>query len=62
MVTSTPEASAPSPPSVRGSRWAAAGAIIQVIADILIAAAFCNEAIRVPMFATAIPRKEQTNF
>ncbi|XP_075977876.1 torn and diminished rhabdomeres [Anticarsia gemmatalis] len=55
VVTSVPESSAPSPPCVRGARWSAAGAVLQVIADALIAVAFCNEAIRLPMFATGIP-------
>ncbi|CAG9786708.1 unnamed protein product [Diatraea saccharalis] len=55
VVTATPESSTPSPPSVRGARWAATGAIVQVTANILIAIAFCNDAIRVPMFATGIP-------
>ncbi|CAH0398376.1 unnamed protein product [Chilo suppressalis] len=55
VVTATPEASTPSPPSVRGARWAAAGALIQVIANILIAVAFCIDTIKVPMFATGIP-------
>ncbi|XP_049873849.1 uncharacterized protein LOC126372224 isoform X3 [Pectinophora gossypiella] len=55
VVTAMPEASTPAPPCVRGARWAAVGAVVQVIADALIAVAFCNEAIRVPMFATGIP-------
>ncbi|KAJ0176658.1 hypothetical protein K1T71_007837 [Dendrolimus kikuchii] len=55
VVTSLPEASAPSPPRVRGARWSASGAVIQVIADALLAVAFCNEHIRLPMFATGIP-------
>lgn len=57
VVTSVPESSAPSPPYVRGARWAAVGALVQLVADALIAVAFCNEAIRLPMFATGIPRK-----
>lgn len=55
VVTSIPEPSAPSPPCVRGARLSAVGAVIQVIADAFIAVAFCNETIRVPMFATGIP-------
>ncbi|KAG6443731.1 uncharacterized protein LOC115456082 [Manduca sexta] len=55
VVTSIPEASAPSPPCVRGARWSAAGALIQVLADAFIAAAFFNEHIRLPMFVTGIP-------
>lgn len=56
VVTSIPEASVPSPPCVRGARWAAVGAVTQVVADAFVATAFCNEAIRVPMFASGIPR------
>ncbi|KAI5644289.1 hypothetical protein NE865_03658 [Phthorimaea operculella] len=55
VVTAMPEASAPAPPCVRGSRWAAVGAVIQVTADALIAVAFCIEHIRVPMLATGVP-------
>ncbi|XP_028171252.1 uncharacterized protein LOC114360683 isoform X2 [Ostrinia furnacalis] len=55
VVTAVPEASMPTPPSVRGARWSAVGAVVQVLADAFIATAFCNEAIRVPMFATGIP-------
>ncbi|CAH0585760.1 unnamed protein product [Chrysodeixis includens] len=55
VVTSVPESTAPSPPSVRGARWAAAGSFIQLVADALIAVAFCNETLRLPMFATGIP-------
>lgn len=55
VVTSIPEASTPSPPRVRGARWSAVGASAQVIADGLLAAAFCNEHIRVPMFSVGIP-------
>lgn len=57
VVTATPEASVPIPPSVRGYRFAAIGATVQVVADALIAAAFCSEKIRVPMFAVGIPCK-----
>ncbi|XP_063364236.1 uncharacterized protein LOC134652931 [Cydia amplana] len=55
VVTSLPEASAPIPPCVRGARWSAVGAIVQVIAAALIAVAFCNEHIRLPMFTAGIP-------
>jgi hypothetical protein len=58
VVTAVPEARTPSPPCLRGARWAAAGAVIQIIADALLAIAFCNEVVRVPMFATGIPRKK----
>ncbi|XP_022813916.1 uncharacterized protein LOC111347795 [Spodoptera litura] len=55
VVTSVPESSTPSPPCVRGSRWSAAGAGVQLVADAIIAVAFCNETIRLPMFAIGIP-------
>ncbi|KAL4713971.1 hypothetical protein ACJJTC_005602 [Scirpophaga incertulas] len=55
VVTAIPESSAPIPPCVRGARWAAAGAVMQVVADGLIAAAFYNDTIRVTMFAAGIP-------
>ncbi|CAH0691821.1 unnamed protein product [Spodoptera exigua] len=55
VVTSVPESSTPSPPCVRGSRWSAAGAVVQLVADAIIAVAFCNETIRLPMFAIGIP-------
>ncbi|KAG7308683.1 hypothetical protein JYU34_005905 [Plutella xylostella] len=55
VVTATPEANAPKPPSVRGSRIATAGAILQLIAGALIAVAFCVEKIRIPMFGAGIP-------
>ncbi|XP_026327416.1 uncharacterized protein LOC113235744 [Hyposmocoma kahamanoa] len=55
VVTARPEASAPIPPCVRGARWSAAGAATQLLADALIAVAFCKETLRVPLFATCIP-------
>ncbi|CAG4982975.1 unnamed protein product [Parnassius apollo] len=55
VVTAIPEASTPAPPSIRGARWSAAGAIVQVVANGFIAVAFCNEALRLPMFLTGIP-------
>lgn len=55
VVTSIPEASAPSPPCVRGARWAAVGAVVQIIADTMIAVAFFSENMRIPMSATGIP-------
>ncbi|XP_012551049.1 uncharacterized protein LOC114252688 [Bombyx mandarina] len=55
VVTSIPEASAPSPPCARGARWSAAGALIQIVADAFLAAGFCSQDIRLPMFATGLP-------
>ncbi|XP_047503773.1 uncharacterized protein LOC125048867 isoform X1 [Pieris napi] len=55
VVTAIPESSTPAPPSVRGARWVAVGACTQLIASAFIAAAFCCEKYRVPMFATGIP-------
>ncbi|XP_068633616.1 high affinity cationic amino acid transporter 1 [Battus philenor] len=55
VVTAIPEANTPAPPCVSGARWAAAGAVIQVVANGMIAVAFCNEALRLPMFLTGIP-------
>ncbi|XP_060803169.1 cationic amino acid transporter 3 isoform X3 [Amyelois transitella] len=55
VVTAPPEAKTPAPPCVRGARWAAAGAAVQVLADAILAVAFCNETIRAYMFATGIP-------
>ncbi|CAK1580232.1 unnamed protein product [Parnassius mnemosyne] len=55
VVTAIPEASTPAPPSIRGARWSAAGAIVQVVATGFIAVAFCNDALRLPMFLTGIP-------
>ncbi|XP_013165156.1 PREDICTED: uncharacterized protein LOC106116002 isoform X1 [Papilio xuthus] len=55
VVTAIPEASSPPPPCIRGARWAAAGAAVQVLANAFLATAFCNEALRLPMFLTGIP-------
>ncbi|XP_031766172.1 uncharacterized protein LOC113520667 isoform X1 [Galleria mellonella] len=55
VITATPEASTPSPPSVRGAQWSGAGAAAQLVADAFIAVAFFNETIRIYMFATGIP-------
>lgn len=61
-MTATPEASAPIPPCVRGARWSAIGAVAQILGDAFIAVAFCKETLRVPMFATGIPRKLHSLF
>ncbi|CAH2048605.1 unnamed protein product, partial [Iphiclides podalirius] len=55
VVTAVPEANTPAPPCIRGARWSAAGAIVQVVANAFLAVAFCNEALRLPMFLTGIP-------
>lgn len=57
MVTAIPEANLPVPPCMRGARWSAVGALIQILADAFIAVAFCDEAVRVPMFTTGILRQ-----
>ncbi|XP_045448259.1 uncharacterized protein LOC123656637 [Melitaea cinxia] len=54
VVTAIPEANLPIPPSMRGARWSAVGALIQILADAFIAVAFCDEAVRVPMIITGI--------
>ncbi|XP_052741360.1 uncharacterized protein LOC112044469 [Bicyclus anynana] len=55
VVTAIPVASLPTPPSLSGARWSAVGAMVQIFADAFIAYGFCNEDLRVPMFATGIP-------
>ncbi|KAM3965399.1 torn and diminished rhabdomeres [Aphomia sociella] len=55
VITATPEATTPSPPSVRGAKWSGAGAVVLLMADTFIAVAFFNETIRIYMFATGIP-------
>ncbi|CAK1551062.1 unnamed protein product [Leptosia nina] len=55
VVTAIPESSTPAPPSVRGARLAAVGAAVQLFANGIIAAAFCSEKFRVPLFATGVP-------
>ncbi|CAH2232845.1 jg16606 [Pararge aegeria aegeria] len=55
VVTAIPVASLPTPPCMRGARWSAVGAFVQIFANACIAVAFCNETLRVPMFSTGIP-------
>ncbi|XP_041979631.1 uncharacterized protein LOC121733439 [Aricia agestis] len=55
VVTAIPEANAPILPCVKGARWSAVGALIQVLADAFIAAGFCKDELRMPMFSVGIP-------
>ncbi|XP_050351230.1 uncharacterized protein LOC126773992 [Nymphalis io] len=54
VVTAIPEANLPTPPCMRGARWSAIGALIQVLANAFIAVAFCDEAVRLPMLITGV--------
>ncbi|XP_061383804.1 uncharacterized protein LOC116770190 [Danaus plexippus] len=55
VVTAIPEATVPTPPCVRGAKWSAVGAAIQVTSDALIAIGSCKDNLRLPMFAIGVP-------
>ncbi|CAG9561968.1 unnamed protein product [Danaus chrysippus] len=55
VVTAIPEATVPTPPCIRGAKWSAVGAAVQVISDALIAIGSCKENLRIPMFAIGVP-------
>ncbi|OWR52232.1 hypothetical protein KGM_211255 [Danaus plexippus plexippus] len=55
VVTAIPEATVPTPPCVRGAKWSAVGAAIQVTSDALIAIGSCKDNLRIPMFAIGVP-------